>query len=52
VGLFCECLHVIEVGNLVLLIGNNWESEVATSNLIDILDPSSVAVDGVGGEAN
>jgi len=33
--------HVVEVSNLSLLVANDWESELAARDLIDILDPSS-----------
>ena len=46
------CLHVIEVCDLALLITNDWEAQLATGDLIDILDPSSVRVDGVGRETD
>lgn len=31
-----------------LLITDNWELKIASADLVDILDPLSVAVDGVG----
>jgi len=46
------CLHVIEVCDLALLVTNDWEAQLAAGDLIDILDPSSVRVDGVGRETN
>lgn len=44
--------HVVEVGNLAVLVSNDWEGKVGSRNLIDILDPSGVGVDGVGRETN
>lgn len=45
-------LHVIGVCNLSALIPNNWERKLAPGNLINILDPSSVRLNRVGGEPN
>ena len=42
--------HVIEEGNLALLVTNDWEFQIAPGDLVDILDPSSVAFDRVGGQ--
>ena len=44
--------HVIGKGDLALLVTNNWELELGSGDLIDILDPSSVRVNGVGGETD
>jgi len=44
--------HVVEVCYLALLVSNDWESELGAGDLIDILDPSSVAINGVGRQAN
>ncbi len=46
------CLHVIGVCDLALLVTNDWEAQLAARDLIDILDPSSVGLDGVGGETD
>ncbi len=46
------CLHVIEIGNFTFLVPNDWKGQLATSNLIDIFDPSSMRLDGVCGETN
>lgn len=40
--------HVIEICNGSLLITNDWEAQLAARNLINVLDPSSVGLDGVG----
>lgn len=42
-------LHVIQVSDLALLVGNDGEGDLATSDLVDISDPSLVAAEGVGG---
>lgn len=39
--------HVISISNLSLLVTNDWEAQLATGDLIDILDPATVALDGV-----
>jgi len=44
--------HVIEVGNLAYLVGNDGERHFRASNFIDILDPSLVAAEGVGRETD
>jgi hypothetical protein len=44
--------HVVEESNLALLIANDWESEVGVVNLVDILDPAAVGLDGVGRETD
>jgi len=40
--------HVIGVCDLSLLVTDDWEAQFAARDLIDILDPSSVRLDGVG----
>ena len=45
-------LHIIEVGDFSLLITDDWEAQLAASDLVDILDPSSVGLDGVGGKTD
>lgn len=44
--------HAIEVGNLAFLVGNDGELEVAARDLVDVLDPLVVRVDGVSGQAD
>ena len=45
-------LHIIEVGDFSLLITYDWEAQLAARDLVDILDPSSVRLDGVGGKTD
>lgn len=40
--------HVICIGDLALLVTDDWELEVAARDLINILDPSPMRLDGVG----
>jgi hypothetical protein len=44
--------HVVGVCDLALLVTNDGESELGSRNLIDVLDPSSVRLDGVGRKAD
>jgi hypothetical protein len=44
--------HVIGISNLALLVANDGESKLAARDLINVLDPSSVRLDGVGRKAN
>jgi len=44
--------HVVLQGHLSLLVANNGELQVGARDLIDVLDPSSMALDGVGRQAN
>lgn len=39
--------HVVGVGDLALLVSDDWELEVAAGDLVDVLDPSFVRVDRV-----
>ena len=41
-------LHVIGISNLTVLVANDGKSQLAARDFIDILDPSSVRLDGVG----
>ena len=41
-------LHVIEICNLALLVADDREAQLAAGDLVNILDPSSVRLDGVG----
>jgi len=45
-------VHVVGIGDLALLVSNDGELQAATGDLINVLDPSTVALDGVGGKAN
>jgi hypothetical protein len=40
--------HVICICNLAVLVTDDGESELGARDLIDVLDPSSVRLDGVG----
>lgn len=42
------CLHVVQVGDLALLVGDDGEGNLAACDLIDILDPSLMAAKSVG----
>lgn len=44
--------HVIEIGNLPLLVTNDRESQVGARDLVDVLNPSVMRLDGVGGETD
>jgi len=44
--------HVIEVCDFAFLVTNDRERELGARDLIDILDPSSVRLDGVGGQTD
>lgn len=45
-------LHVICQCNLPLLVPDNWERELAAGDLIDVLDPTSMALDSVCGQTD
>ena len=45
-------LHVVGEGNLALLVANDGESDLAASDLVNVVDPSLVRLDGVGGQAD
>lgn len=51
-GIESACLHVIGVCDLALLVTNDWEAQLAARDLIDVLDPSSVRLNGVGRETD
>lgn len=44
--------HVVGVGNLAFLVADDGEGEVAAGDLVDVGDPATVALNGVGREAN
>ena len=52
VGSILVIKHVIRKGDLALLITNDGEGQLGAGDLIDILDPAAVGLDGVGGEAD
>lgn len=47
-----ECLHVVEVGNLALLVGNDGEFDLGAGDILDVVDPALVAAEGVGRETD
>ena len=40
--------HVIEQCHLPLFVADDWELEVAATDLVDVLDPTAVTLDRVG----
>lgn len=42
-------LHVICIGDLSVLVTNDGELEVGSSNIINVLDPVCMGLDGVRG---
>jgi len=44
--------HVVQQGNLPLLVTDDGELQVATADLVDISDPVSMAVNGVCGQSD
>lgn len=52
VGSILVVKHVVGESNLSLLVTNDWERKGATGDLVDILDPSTVGLDGIGRETN
>lgn len=44
--------HVVCEGDLSLLVANDGELQVRAGDLVDVADPSSMRLDGVGGQAN
>ena len=47
-----DSLHVVEIGNLALLVGNDGEADAGAGHLIDVVDPALVAAEGVGRQAD
>jgi hypothetical protein len=45
-------LHVVGEGDLALLVANDGEGNLAAGDLLNVVDPAIVGVDGVGGQAN
>ncbi|KAL2285203.1 hypothetical protein FJTKL_08420 [Diaporthe vaccinii] len=43
--------HVIKVGDLPLLVGNNGEVEGVAADLLDVGSPALVRIDGIGAQA-
>ena len=44
--------HVVQIGYLALLVANDGEPALAARDLVDVLNPASMALDGVGGQAD
>lgn len=44
--------HVIKVGDLALLVGNDGEVDLGAGDVLDIADPALVAAEGVGRETD
>lgn len=44
--------HVILECDLSLLVTDDWEFQVGSADLVDILDPAAMALNGVGRQAN
>ena len=44
--------HVVKVGNLAVVVGNDGEGQVSVVDLVDVLDPGMVRVDVVGTQSN
>ena len=51
-GVCADYSHVIEIGHLAGLVADDGEAQPAARDLVDVLDPAVVAVDGVCGEAD
>ena len=45
-------LHVVEEGDLALLVGDDGEGDLAAGHLVDVLDPALMATEGVGRQTN
>ena len=45
-------LHVVEESDLALLVANDGEGDLAAGDLVNVLDPAIVGLDGVGGQAD
>lgn len=44
--------HIISIGDLSLLVSNDWEAQFTSRDLINIFDPSTMALDRVCRETN
>ena len=47
-----KSLHVVEICDLPLLVADDWERQIAARDVVDILDPSSMALDCVRRQSN
>lgn len=45
-------LHVIGERNLAVLVADDWEAQRGAGDLVDIVDPSAVRLNGIGGQTN
>ena len=45
-------LHVVAQRNLPVLVPNDWEPQLASRNLVDVLDPATMALDRVGAQTD
>lgn len=45
-------LHVVGKGNLAVLVTDDREGQLAARDLVDVLDPATMALDRVGGETD
>ena len=46
-----EDLHIILQRNLTLLVSDDWEAQLTPRDLIDVFDPTAVALDRVCAQA-
>lgn len=44
--------HVVGVSDLALLVADDGEGQLGAGDLINVLDPAAVRLDGVGGQAD
>lgn len=44
--------HIVCKSDLSLLVADDWELQLRSRDLVNVLDPSSVALNGVGRQAN
>ena len=44
--------HIIQIGHLALLVPDDRELQRGAGDLVNVLDPAAVRVDGVGGQAD
>lgn len=44
--------HIIQVRHLALLVADDGKGEVRAGDLVDVVDPAGVRVDGIGAEAD
>jgi hypothetical protein len=48
-----ECYsHVVEQSDLPLLVADDGKAEVGAADLVDVLDPAAMTLDGVGAQAD